>query len=179
VTYYDVLGVPPDASAADIRRAYLRLARVNHPDFHLTDGPAGRARAEREMQRLNEAWGVLGDRNRRAAYDRSLPAGPAPATDGWTPGTVHPDFVPVDDEDDEGPAEDDADTSTGRRVPAWQQLLPVAGLAGALGVLSAAVVLGGRPLLVIGILLLVGAGAGFILTPMLAVLRTYERDPER
>jgi curved DNA-binding protein len=36
VSYYDVLGVAPDADAAAIRRAYVELARRYHPDFHLT-----------------------------------------------------------------------------------------------------------------------------------------------
>jgi hypothetical protein len=47
---YDVLGVSPDASQAEIRRAYLTLARRHHPDA------GGDADA---MRRLNEAWAAL------------------------------------------------------------------------------------------------------------------------
>jgi len=62
---YDRLGVAPTASTAEIRAAYRRLARAAHPDH------AGSAR---EMAVLNEAWRVLGDPARRAAYDRSAAA---------------------------------------------------------------------------------------------------------
>jgi curved DNA-binding protein CbpA len=47
---YDVLGVSPDASQAEIRRAYLSLARRHHPD---AGGDAD------DMRRLNEAWAAL------------------------------------------------------------------------------------------------------------------------
>jgi curved DNA-binding protein CbpA len=180
VTHYEVLGVRPDASPADIRRAYVSLARTHHPDFHAAAGDAVRRDAERTMQQINEAWLVLRDRRRRADYDLTLPL-PERADDGWTPGHVHPDFVPVDPDDvDDPPGDEPGDeTATGRRVPAWQQLLPVASLAASLAAFAAAMVLGGRLLLGAGLVLLVAAGLGFVLTPLLAVLRTYERDPER
>ena len=59
---YERLGVASTATAAEIRTAYRRLARAAHPDH------AGSAR---EMAVLNEAWHVLGDPARRAAYDRA------------------------------------------------------------------------------------------------------------
>jgi hypothetical protein len=183
VSHYDVLGVSSDASTAEIRRAYLALARTHHPDFHATEGDISRGDAEREMQRINEAWLVLGDRRRRADYDLTLPR---PAGRGWAAGEANPAFVPFDDDGDDDDDErydrlgpDEEGGGTGRAVPAWQQLLPVACLVASLATFAAALVLGGRALLVLGVLLLMGAGVGFILTPMLAVLRTYERDPER
>ncbi len=63
-THYQRLGVAPDASEAEIRDAYRRLARRAHPD-----APGGSAR---EMAMLNEAWRVLRDPERRRAYDREL-----------------------------------------------------------------------------------------------------------
>ena len=48
-----------------------------------------------------------------------------------------------------------------------------------MGTFAAAVVLRARPLVGLAVALLVLAGAGFVLTPMLAVLRTYEREPDR
>lgn len=63
-THYQRLGVDPDASDAEIRDAYRRLARRAHPDT-----PGGSAR---EMALLNEAWRVLRDPERRRAYDREL-----------------------------------------------------------------------------------------------------------
>lgn len=63
--HYQALGVQPDASPATIRQAYLRLMRAHHPDRRPGDPDA----AER-ARRANQAWEVLGDRARRAAYDR-------------------------------------------------------------------------------------------------------------
>jgi hypothetical protein len=63
VNPYDVLGVALTASDAEIRRAYVALARRFHPDTN----PQG----EERMRSVNEAWTVLGDRRRRADYDRT------------------------------------------------------------------------------------------------------------
>jgi DnaJ domain len=71
-SHYDVLGVPPTASAEDIRAAYRSAARALHPD-------AGGSAAG--MRRLNDAWHVLRDPGRRALYDRNL-AGQAGAAAG-------------------------------------------------------------------------------------------------
>lgn len=62
--YYAALGVARDASRLDIKRAYRRLANTNHPDRHPDD-----AVATRRFQGLVEAYDVLGDEDRRAAYD--------------------------------------------------------------------------------------------------------------
>jgi curved DNA-binding protein CbpA len=74
---YELLGVRPDASAAEITRAYHRRARALHPDAR--PGQAGQAARFRE---LREAYRVLHDPARRAAYDQALrppePAAPAP-----------------------------------------------------------------------------------------------------
>jgi hypothetical protein len=74
VQHYDVLGVRPDASAAELRRAYLDRARQHHPDA------GGRPEA---MTAVNEAWAVLSDPVRRRVYDlevgvRSRGAEPPP-----------------------------------------------------------------------------------------------------
>lgn len=63
--HYQALGVRPDAGPDEIRAAYLRLMRANHPDYRPGDQRAAdRARA------ANAAWEVLGSSARRAAYDR-------------------------------------------------------------------------------------------------------------
>ena len=68
---YAVLGVPHGASRREIARAYRALARQHHPD-------AGAPAAER-MARINEAWHVLSDPNRRARWDRQhIVVEPAP-----------------------------------------------------------------------------------------------------
>jgi molecular chaperone DnaJ len=62
--YYEALGVGRDASADDLRRAYRRLAKQYHPDVNHEPG------AEERFKEINEAYGVLSDDQRRAAYDR-------------------------------------------------------------------------------------------------------------
>ncbi|HET7094803.1 MAG TPA: molecular chaperone DnaJ [Thermomicrobiales bacterium] len=62
--YYEVLGVGRNASADEIRRAYRRLAREHHPDINRAAG------SEERFKEINEAYEVLSDDNRRAAYDR-------------------------------------------------------------------------------------------------------------
>jgi len=61
--YYVVLQVDPKAESEVIEAAYRRLARKYHPDV------SGRTGATRTMQRLNEAYAVLGDPETRRKYD--------------------------------------------------------------------------------------------------------------
>src|SRR3954462_12420255 len=62
--YYETLGVPRDASEEDIRRAYRRLARENHPDVNKDPG------AEDRFKEISEAYEVLRDPEKRERYDR-------------------------------------------------------------------------------------------------------------
>jgi hypothetical protein len=80
VTFYDLLGVPARASHAEMRRAFVHLARQAHPDVHATADVATRRAAEERMRRLNEAWAVLGDPERRRRYDEELEARRASAS---------------------------------------------------------------------------------------------------
>ncbi len=62
--YYAVLGVPPDASIAVIKKAYYRLARKYHPDVN-----GGSERAAEYFKLVNEAYAVLSDPSKRREYD--------------------------------------------------------------------------------------------------------------
>ncbi len=62
--YYAVLGVSKTASADEIKKAYRRLARENHPDAHPDD-----ADAERRFKEVGEAYAVLGNEQQRREYD--------------------------------------------------------------------------------------------------------------
>jgi molecular chaperone DnaJ len=62
--YYQVLEITRSASDDDVRRAYRRLARQYHPDLNPSQ------EAEERFKEINEAYEVLSDANRRAAYDR-------------------------------------------------------------------------------------------------------------
>lgn len=63
-SYYQVLGVAPDATPDEIHRAYRRLARLYHPD--LNQGSDARAR----FDEVSDAYAVLHDPSLRAGYDR-------------------------------------------------------------------------------------------------------------
>lgn len=67
--YYQVLEVDRDASPDTIRQAYRRLAKKYHPDINNQPG------AEDRFKEINEAYAVLSDEERRAAYDRFGHAG--------------------------------------------------------------------------------------------------------
>jgi curved DNA-binding protein CbpA len=79
--YYAELEIGATSSFEEVRAAYRRLARAHHPDVNPTDEAAAR------MRRINEAWEVLRDRDRRAAYDRASPRPFAGAQSGRPAGT--------------------------------------------------------------------------------------------
>ena len=62
--YYETLGVPRTASAEDIRKAYRKFARKNHPDVNKEPG------AEDRFKEISEAYEVLRDAEKRQLYDR-------------------------------------------------------------------------------------------------------------
>jgi molecular chaperone DnaJ len=67
--YYEVLGVERNASNDDLKAAFRRLARQYHPDVNKAPD------AEERFKEINEAYAVLSDADRRAAYDRFGHAG--------------------------------------------------------------------------------------------------------
>jgi hypothetical protein len=71
-SHYDTLGLTPAATHEEVREAYIERALLHHPDRQERQDLAALAEAERRMQAVNEAWGVLGNREARAAYDAEL-----------------------------------------------------------------------------------------------------------
>ncbi|KQY21995.1 molecular chaperone DnaJ [Cellulomonas sp. Root485] len=71
--FYSVLGVPKDADAATIKKAYRKLARQEHPDHN-----PGDAKAEARFKDVGEAYAVLSDPEQRGQYDqlRAMAGGP-------------------------------------------------------------------------------------------------------
>jgi molecular chaperone DnaJ len=76
--YYDVLGVGRDASEAEIKKAFRRLARELHPDVNSHD-----PKAEEKFKQAAEAYEVLSDTDRRATYDQYGHEGLR--SGGWAP----------------------------------------------------------------------------------------------
>jgi len=63
--YYQILDVPDNASQEDIKKAFRKLAFKYHPDTN----PGSEEQAGEEFKGVNEAYGVLGDENKRKQYD--------------------------------------------------------------------------------------------------------------
>jgi hypothetical protein len=89
VSYYEDFGLPPNASPEQIREAYKLLVRLMHPD-HQTN-PALKWAAEGQMRRINQAYAVLSDPERRRRYDaepHSPPERPSPMAIRTPPNSV-------------------------------------------------------------------------------------------
>ncbi len=178
---YAVLGVPADATAAQVRAAYLAAARTAHPDRHVGD-PVAAAAAEERMRELNAAWAELGDPARRAAHDRRLGLSGAGPTAGG-PFVARPtrDFTPLHDDDPEPDDDDwrhepdpyDPRTGIGRVLGAGPPLLFVAafvvGVAGAMT--------GIRALLAVALACALVAVLAFLGVPLVALARSKANDP--
>ena len=82
--YYEVLGVPKNASQAEIKKAYRKLAQQHHPDTN-----AGNPVAEERFKEVSSAYDVLSDEKKRASYDRAREMG-AGGFNGGFPGAGGP-----------------------------------------------------------------------------------------
>src|SRR5437762_5870113 len=85
--YYEVLGLGRNASEEEIKRAYRKLAVKFHPDKNPDD-----PHAEEKFKELGEAYDVLMDPDKRAAYDRFGHAAFASGSGGFGGGGFHDPF---------------------------------------------------------------------------------------
>jgi len=79
VTHYEVLGVPQTASTADVRRAFLNLARRFHPDVHVLADAATQRNAASRMRAVNDAWAQAEPAPSAGPADWRRHASPGPA----------------------------------------------------------------------------------------------------
>ncbi|HUU75888.1 MAG TPA: molecular chaperone DnaJ [Methanoregulaceae archaeon] len=91
--YYDTLGIPKNADEKEIKKAYRNLARKYHPDVCKDEG------AEERFKKINEAYSVLSDSQKRAQYDHlghdsftSASKGSYTGAGGFGGGGFHADF---------------------------------------------------------------------------------------
>lgn len=179
-THYEELGVARSATTAEIRRAYLDLARQYHPDRMGAAEPSERSAGAARMARINTAWAVLSNDRTRASYDQLIDPGGSPDAAGaatirypertWTALTDDDEYI--------DPRLIDDTPSGARPLRRSLTFLPVV-LAAAAG---AALVLGFAlsvvPLLLGGVMLAVASGITFVLVPVLAMINSA-RDDER
>jgi molecular chaperone DnaJ len=83
--YYSVLGVAKNSSAAEIKKAYRKLAQQHHPDAN-----AGNAEAEERFKEISAAYDVLGDEEKRKSYDQVREMGASGYGAGGFPGGGFP-----------------------------------------------------------------------------------------
>ena len=193
MNHYEVLGVPMGADPAEIQRAYRRLARRHHPDFHAAADAATQDRNRRRMQEVNEAWSVLGDSARRRRYDDQVRAGTAgtgeampvgshgpvtPPGKGWTPrpddDAWMSDFEAWRSETDRLPPEPvPTRSSTTQGVVA---VLPLGLFVAAVVLGSVALALSARPLLAAAFVCLAASALLFFLVPLREMIRHRTHD---
>jgi hypothetical protein len=182
-THYDLLGLPGDASQAEIRAAYRALARRHHPDTRQPDTrhdvEVDAARSPDTMAALNAAWAVLGDPDRRRAYDATLgrPApGPAPAPSGYRPGW---DWQPLheahDDEEWDDLDEEPYGDPPPRRPSDSFVMAPVLLVAFAVALFFFSTLVQSPGLRTLAMLLLPVAGVGFVAAPLFVMIRARSR----
>lgn len=167
MTHYEVLGVPRTATPAEVRRAYVALAREHHPDFHTVDDPDEQARSAERMRAANEAWRVLSDPDRRLRYDEQT----------RPENSTSPGWVPPDDGDDWDPSMLD-DTPLNGVTPRRSYALAPFSLfvVGVVCFVVGLVVSAG--LIAVGMILVVLSAVAFFVVPFLTMAESRSRDLE-
>jgi hypothetical protein len=160
MTHYQVLGVVPTASTAEIRAAYVALARRFHPDV---------GGDPRRMREINAAWDTLADPGQRRAYDLSIGA-PRVGTDARSD-LDEPD-APDHDVD-----LDDVPTRPTASYHAVISVIPVLIFGASLVTVILAMILMITPLLALAGVLFILAGVGMFVVPLVTMTRPAPRRP--
>jgi hypothetical protein len=175
--HYEELGVAPSATPAEIRSAYVSLARRHHPDRMGGSTDAARNEAAARMARVNAAWTVLSDPAKRAAYDARL-AGPSTSATGAHVRDPDSTFQPFDTSDDVDPRLFD-DTPTGApSIPRLFAMAPAVLAAVGITMVLGGAFLGYGGLLTTGVFLLAASGLSFLALPFVALINASRSDRE-
>jgi hypothetical protein len=195
VNHYEVLGVDGDVSPAELRRAYLDLARRHHPDRQAGVDPQARGVADERMRQINSAWQVLGDPGRRSAYDLLLRQRADHRSGTSTAGAVAPKGPRIErpstafspywehDEDDDDSWRYEPDEINPETVPPRLLLAaPAATFVLGIGLLAASAPTGIRSFMAVGLISLVFSALLFVGAPVVALFKsqiTEERSRRR
>jgi hypothetical protein len=184
VSLYDALGTSSDATAEELRRAFVAQARRFHPDRHVGADAKVRRDAEQRMREVTEAWAVLGDPERRRFYDLGLGdpvarGGRGSVPDSSRPGQPGPTksstsaASPVSSEGRPWRSYASPGPGGGSRSAAEQLLLlsPVLflGVAGLFGMAGA--IVGWPPFYGVALVCVIVAAAAFFMLPIWAMTR--------
>jgi hypothetical protein len=176
-TLYDHLGVSPEASQEEIKRAYHSLARRHHPDAHAGAEADVLEEARRRMVVINGAWAALGDPDSRRAYDAAVdrdPTGrgdPGAGQEPRYPDWFEPDDVAAPD------LEEDPPDSTRRPGPGDLVIfLPVGLVALAVGLFAFSLLSESPAMFGAAIALVPVALVAFLAMPLVVLLRGRPRE---
>lgn len=160
-SHYQVLGVAPHATAREVRQAYHRLARLHHPDAN--PGAAG-------MAEINVAWEVLGDPEKRRAYDRAIGTTPRPRP--------RPEAAAVDDDEDDLDhlRDDPSDLARPQRPSDLLVTVPVAMFLVAVATFAFALMVQSSFLRTVALLMVPVTLGAFAAAPLFMMLRSRSRD---
>lgn len=171
--HYDELGVTPSASPAEIRAAYVALARQHHPDRMGTSAEVVRVEAAARMARVNAAWTVLSDPTRRARYDARFLEQSSSGAHVRDPDSS---FQPFDTSEDVDPRLFD-DTPTGApSIPRIFALAPAALAAVGVTMVFGGAFFGFGGVLIAGFFVLAVSGLSFLALPFVAMVNASRSD---
>lgn len=169
--HYRMLGVSVDATSSDLRAAYLKLARANHPD---TFEGADRQAAQAKMQSINEAWNVLGTPHRRAEYDRTRDVD-EPVSDSHRRGRSH--FQAFEDSPWDRDVDLDPTPIVGSRpLPQWISMMPVGFIVAGIMCFGFGLLLRAASIVALAATIFALGVVGFLALPLWVMSRA-ERDP--
>jgi curved DNA-binding protein CbpA len=72
IDYYQILGIKRNATPEEVKESYLYWVNILHPDRMLKVPEHIRTKAEEDLKKVNEAYGVLSDRRKRAQYNKKI-----------------------------------------------------------------------------------------------------------